>query len=287
MKILVTGSSGFICKALCEKLRQNKNFEVFGIDLLEGTNTSDLLSTNEKYDIIYHFAATNGTKLFYEKPTEVLVNNTLTSIDIYNYLSKNPKTKVVFSSTCEIFNGAIDEGIYKIPTDEEVPIFFKDINNPRWSYSLPKALGENLFSNIGNDYLNLRFFNIFGPDQKDHFIPEFIQRIKKDKKAIIYGNDTRSFCYIDDTIEILIRLLKLNVWNHTLNIGSDYEVSIEEVAKKIMKILGFKNELIIHDSPEGSVKRRKPDLTKLKRLLGEFKYTNFDKSLKDTVDSYV
>ena len=82
MKILVTGSSGFISKALCKKLRQNKNFEVFGIDLLEGTNTKDLLSTNLKYDIIYHFAATNGTKLFYEKPTEVLVNNT----NFYRYL---------------------------------------------------------------------------------------------------------------------------------------------------------------------------------------------------------
>ena len=135
-----------------------------------------------------------------------------------------------------------------------MPIFFKDINNPRWSYSLPKALGENLFSNIGDDYLNLRFFNIFGPNQKDHFVPEFIQRIKQEKKAIIYGNDTRSFCYIDDTIEILAKLLELNIWNHTLNIGSDYEVSIEEVAKKIMKILEFKNELIIHSSPEGSVK---------------------------------
>ena len=286
MKILITGSSGFISKALFKKLEQNKDHEVFGIDLIEGNDTSELLSTNIKYDIIYHFAATNGTKLFYEKPTEVLINNTLSSIDVCKYLSKYPKTKVVFSSTCEIFNGAVDEGIYKIPTDEDVPIFFKDINNPRWSYSLPKALGENLFSNMGNDYLILRFFNIFGPKQKDHFVPEFIQRIKKDKKAIIYGNDTRSFCYIDDTIRILDKLLKLNVWNHTLNIGSDYEVSIEEVAKKIMRILEFENELIVCPSPEGSVKRRQPDLTKLKRLLGEFQYTNFDKSLKETVDSY-
>lgn len=286
MKILITGSSGFISKALFKKLEQNKDHEVFGIDLIEGNDTSELLSTNIKYDIIYHFAATNGTKLFYEKPTEVLINNTLSSIDVCKYLLKNPKTKVVFSSTCEIFNGAVDEGIYKIPTDEDVPIFFKDINNPRWSYSLPKALGENLFSNLGNDFLILRFFNIFGPKQKDHFVPEFIQRIKKDKKAIIYGNDTRSFCYIDDTIRILDKLLKLNVWNHTLNIGSDYEVSIEEVAKKIMRILEFGNELIVYPSPEGSVKRRQPDLTKLKRLLGEFQYTNFDKSLKETVDSY-
>ena len=287
MKILITGSAGFIGRALYEKLNNNQNYQIEGCDILEEKNTSDLIKLDKNFDVIYHFAATNGTKLFYKNPTEVLINNTQTSLDVCRYLKKNPQTKVVFSSTCEIFNGAIDDNIYPIPTDENVPVYFKDINNPRWSYSIPKALGENLFHNITNDNLNIRFFNIFGPNQIDHFIPEFIDRITNDKKAIIYGNDTRSFCFIDDAIDILVNLLGLKIWNQTLNIGNDEELKIDLVAKKIMRILNFDKKLIIEPAPFGSAKRRQPDLRRLKNLIGDIKYTDFNISLKKTVLSYV
>lgn len=286
MKILITGSSGFIGGALYNQLTKNPKYELTGLDNINGEGTEILLHTDKKYDLIYHFAAINGTKLFYEKPTYVLIQNTKTTLDVYEYLKKNKNTKIVFSSTCELFNGAINDGIYKVPTDEKVPVYFNDINNPRWSYSLPKALGENLFANIENKHLNIRFFNIFGPKQKDHFIPEFIYRLKKKEKAEIFGNDTRSFCFIKDAVGIIEKLLLAEVWNETINIGNDEEFSIEEIAKKIMAILKIKEELIINPSPVGSATRRVPNLNKLEKLIGNFHYTNIDLALEETINSY-
>src|SRR6056300_1350777 len=142
-------------------------------------------------DILVHMAATNGTRLFYETPTEVAFNNTLPTFNLIEKY-KNTDTKFVFTSTCEIFNGAIDAGLYPIPTDEQVPVMFNDIRNPRWSYSIPKALGENLVANSGLEYLIIRYFNVYGPGQVDHFINEFVERCKQGL-YYIKGNDTRSF----------------------------------------------------------------------------------------------
>ena len=106
--------------------------------------TSDLMDSSvteiRDCDILIHLAAFNGTRHFYSKPKEVLLNNTLPTINLINRFEKS-NTKFVFASTCEIFNAAIDRSIYKIPTDENVPVMFDDVTNPRWSYSIPKALG--------------------------------------------------------------------------------------------------------------------------------------------------
>ena len=94
---------------------------------------------------------------------------------------------------------------------------FNDITNPRWSYSIPKALGENLIANCGLDWLVLRYFNVYGPKQKDHFISEFVERVKRGE-YYINGNDTRSFCYIDDVVFITHELVK-NAKNKIINVG--------------------------------------------------------------------
>ncbi|MGB0360365.1 MAG: 5-methyltetrahydropteroyltriglutamate--homocysteine S-methyltransferase, partial [Endozoicomonas sp.] len=84
----------------------------------------------------------------------------------------------------EIFNGAVDKGFYDVPTDEQVPIMFDDITNARWSYSIPKALGENLISNLSTHWLIIRYFNVYGPGQRDHFISEFVERAKQQHEKL-------------------------------------------------------------------------------------------------------
>ena len=278
MKIVLTGHKGFI-----EHIK--KDNEVFTYDLADGQDLKDksVVDQMPDCDVVVHMAATNGTRLFYETPTEVTMNNTLPTIHIVNRYKDTP-TKIVFTSTCEIFNGAIDKGLYAVPTDEDVPVMFDDISNPRWSYSIPKALGENLISNLSTHWLIMRYFNIYGPGQKDHFISEFVDRAKQGE-YYIKGNDTRSFCYIDDAV-VMTHDLVTNVNDRTVNVGKQEESSIEDVAKCIMDVMGIDPTLLeIRQGPIGSAKRRCPDTKQLRALTNFENYTSLRDGMKKTVES--
>ena len=272
MDYILTGNEGFIGKHLEKKLLKKHN--VISVDLKNGKDLNDLKIINQLPDCdkLFHLAATNGTKLFYEKPREILFNNTYPTLNLVKKYYKT-NTKFIFASTCEIFNGAIDNDYYEIPTDEDVPVVFYDILNPRWSYSLPKALGENLISNSMNNWLIIRYFNIYGPGQEDHFIQEFVERVKSGK-YYINGDDTRSFCYIEDAINLTIEADK-NFKNEIVNIGNDSEYKISYVAKLILKLMGIsESRLEVRDSPKGSVKRRCPNIKKIiNKTNYEFQYT--------------
>lgn len=284
MKVVLTGHKGFIGSHYYEYIKENNN--VFGYDLLSGQDlcNEEVVKEMPDCDVVVHMAATNGTKLFYEIPTLVSFNNTIPTFNlIKRYIKTN--TKFVFTSTCEIFNGAIDNDIYTVPTDENVPVYFDDITNPRWSYSVPKALGENLVSNSGLEWIVIRYFNIYGPGQKDHFISEFIERVKNNE-YYIKGDDTRSFCYIDDAVKLTHEIVK-TCSNEIVNIGREKENRISDVAKTIMDIMGVDpTKLEIMPGPKGSAKRRCPDTSKLNRLIkNNFKYTSLKSGLKKTVES--
>jgi nucleoside-diphosphate-sugar epimerase len=285
MKITVTGHKGFIGSHYYNYVKETS--EVFPYDQKDGNiknlRYSGVTSSMPDCDVVVHLAATNGTRLFYEQPTDVLINNTLPTINLIERY-RDTNTKFVFASTCEIFNGAIDEGYYPVPTDEQVPVVFNDITNPRWSYSIPKALGENLVANCGLEYLIIRYFNVYGPGQIDHFINEFVERCKAGE-YYIKGDDTRSFCYVDDAVKMTDMLVR-NHSNKTVNVGRQDEVKISVVAKLIMGIMGINpDKLEVRSGPIGSAKRRCPDTT-LVRTLTEFTdYTPLEKGLRKTVES--
>jgi nucleoside-diphosphate-sugar epimerase len=282
-KILLTGHKGFIAGHYYNRI--NSDYEIFTFDKDDGKDLKEVNVTSNApdCDVVVHMAATNGTRLFYEEPTEVAFNNTIPTFNLINRY-KNTNTKFVFTSTCEIFNGAIDRGLHPVPTDETVPIMFEDVINPRWSYSLPKALGENLVANSGLPWLVIRYFNIYGPGQKDHFISEFVERVRNGE-YYINGNDTRSFCYIDDAIEMTHRLIT----DHSgciVNVGRQEENAIADVAKIIMDIMEVDPaKLEILPGSKGSAKRRCPDTALVRQLTGFDTYTSLKDGLKITVES--
>jgi nucleoside-diphosphate-sugar epimerase len=283
MKILLTGHKGFIGSHYHNLIK--KNNEVFVVDKILGEDLCDKSITQNlpDVDVVIHMAATNGTKLFYEIPTEVSFNNTIPTFNLIERYNKT-NTKFVFTSTCEIFNGAIDDGLYPVPTDENVPVMFKDVINPRWSYSLPKALGENLVANSGLPWVVIRYFNIYGPGQKDHFISEFVERVANGE-YYLKGDDTRSFCYVQDAVNITDQLVS-HANNEIVNVGKQEEVTISDVAKIIMDIMGVDpNKLEILPSPLGSAKRRCPDTSKMLRLTNYQYMFSLKHGLKLTVDS--
>lgn len=285
-KCLITGSSGFIGSHLLEELTK-LDYEIYTADITNGQDLCDPNFTSDlpDVDIIFHLAAVNGTWKFYDKPWEVGKNNILPTLNLLERY-RTTSAKFIFASTCEIFNGAIDLGVGIVPTDEEIPVMFNDIRNPRWSYSIPKALGENLVANSGLEYLVLRFFNIYGPRQTDHFISEFYDRIVNESNPTIIGNDTRSFCYVKDAVQLTIEVSQ-KAKNEILNIGREDEIKIADVAQLIMEVSGFgTNSLNVQPSPIGSVSRRCPNMAKTMKYLNDFVYTELKDGLKLTLDSY-
>lgn len=288
MKIVLTGHKGFIGSHYLDYIKDRVEVEsVYGFDKDSG---EDLCNTRTAYespdcDVLVHMAATNGTKLFYEIPTEVATNNTLPTFNLVHRY-QNTNTKIVFTSTCEIFNTTVDRNLYSVPTDESVPIMFEDITNPRWSYSLPKALGENLVANCGAPWLIIRYFNIYGPRQRDHFISEFVERVKNGE-YYIKGNDTRSFCYIDDAVVMTHNLVQHHN-GYIVNVGHQEEIEISTVAKTIMNIMGVDpDRLEILPGLAGSAKRRCPDTSLVRMLTGFKDYTPLELGLKKTIESLI
>ncbi len=182
-------------------------------------------------------------------------------------------------------------GITKIPTLENTPVVIDDISNSRWSYAGSKALSEQLISTLNNEngfnkfnYCILRFNNIYGPFQRDHFIDEFTKRIMVGKFTL-KGNQTRSFLYIDDAIQHTISIsMNKEVKNEIVNIGSNKEISSLEVANEIMKLLNLKNKIKILKAPKGSVARRRPSIKKMKKYSSHVEKVKLKEGLKLTIE---
>ena len=162
-----------------------------------------------------------------------------------------------------------------------------DLKNPRWSYASSKGIGEQIVILSGLKYIVIRPHNIYGPGQKNHFIPEFIQRCKK-KKVILYGwKNTRSWLYIDDCCYAIYKLMECKkALNQIINVGNENEIKVLDVAKIILKELKIKKKIIKKNAPQGSAKRRMADISKLKKLINWRPTTTLEIGIKKTLQYY-
>lgn len=290
-RILLTGSEGFIGKHLKQYiLKSLPDVEIISVDKKNGHDlkNQDYVRSLPDVDFVVHLAAYNGTKNFYEYPLDVIDDNVLpTHYLIKRYLGKI--RKFIFTSTCEVYAGAVDFFEYPVPTDESVPLVISDVKNPRWSYAASKIINEaSLFALLkqhNQDILILRYHNIYGPGQTEHFISDYIDRALKNE-FILYGyKNTRSFMFIDDAVEITTELIFSDFKNAIINVGVDEEISVLRVAKIINRILKFNSKIELRESPTGSVNRRSPNLNLLNSVISKKKYISLEEGLKLTIDS--
>ncbi len=287
-KILVTGGAGFIGSGIAEKLAEQKqNFVVIVDNLLTGNQNKipyskhdnikfircdvnefvDLSTvfTSYSFDYVFHYAALVGVKRTLDNPVKVL--NDLNGIRNILNLSKNTGVKrVYYSSSSEGYGEPVE-----YPQNEETTPL-----NSRLPYAIVKNAGESFLKayqkEFGVEYTIFRFFNTYGPKmRKDFVISKFISASLNNEDLTIHGdgNQTRTFCYIDDNVEATMFAFYQNKFvNDVVNIGNDAEISILELAKTIIKLTRSKSK-IIHLAPleEGDMTRRKPDTTKMKLLL--------------------
>ncbi len=159
-------------------------------------------------DIVYHLAAINGTRLFYEIPYQVSRDNLLLTLNLLNWLEGQKVGSLLYSSSSEVYSGADKFDLLKIPTDEHAPVIFPQPTDVRYSYGTSKFMGEFLCLSFGDTFdvpvSVIRYHNIYGPRMGGkHVIPEFALRLQKGEApfCIYGGNETRAFCYVDDAVE--------------------------------------------------------------------------------------
>ena len=301
--ILVTGVAGNIESYLALSLL-NKKYNVIGIDNLSTGTKKKLPNKDYKnfkfifgdvnnkikisnifklYNIkfVFHFAAVVGVKRTQQFPLKVM--NDINGIKYLLDLSVKYKIKRFFySSSSEIYGEPV-----KLPLHEEnSPL------NSKIPYSVVKNISENyvkIFQEEFNlNYTIFRFFNTFGPNQSEDFvIPKFVKLALKNLPIPIYGDglQTRTFLYIDDNIETIINCFEKNLFvNEILNIGSNTEYKIINLAKKIIKLTNSTSKLkYLPALPRGDMRRRQPNNSKMKKALKR-KFFNLNLALQKYIN---
>ena len=223
-------------------------------------------------------------KMQIRKPFEIIDDNISTTIKLLQFYKNKHLKKFISAGSSEIYAGLQNQNKTSINHTEQQKIIFSDIKNPRWSYATSKFLSEIAVINSGIPYIIIRYFNVYGPKQKDHFIPEFVERVKRKKFKVFGGKNTRSFIFVKDAVDASIKLSTKKIKNEIFNLGSNKEIKIIDVAKLILNILNIKEKKIkILSAPHGSVLRRKPSIKKLEKVIGNFNKTSLKKGLKQTL----
>lgn len=302
MKILVAGGAGFIGTNLCLALL-NLGHEVTCVDnLISGSmDNVNLLSesthfhfygigiekfeTKDTYDVIFNLACIASPKLYSTFPLWTLdacFNGTCNLLNI----AKASRAKFIQASTSEIYGKPL------ITPQPENYYGYVNSMGPRSCYDEGKRVAETLCYEYKKfqDVRVVRIFNTYGPYMQKYdgrVIPTFIEQMRSNEPITINdGNQTRSFMYIDDLIEALLKVMECEPYSGAINLGNPEEHTIVELADTIAELLGIEHyQKVIKTLPQDDPKQRKPDITKAKKLLnwepkislreGLTKYINF------------
>jgi len=310
MKTLVTGAAGFLGSFLSEELLSHrydlvgidnffrgkkeylpdhKNFKFYEMDLIKEPERFYEIIKKEKPELLFHYAAINGTKYFYDIPYQVLNDNVTMTQNVLKACKNSSVKKIIYASSSETYGEPLE-----IPTPETHPILL-NIHTVRDSYASSKAVNDfyvKLFAKeYGLDFLILRIFNTYGPhmdtSEYGQVIPEFINKMFQSERFTIIGDgkQTRSFCYVSDHTR-LVRELAENVSNEIVNIGNDKEIQIVYLAEMIHRLENKTFNPTYLSPREYDHKRRCPDISKLKKLINDYPKIPLEEGLNETIKTF-
>ena len=303
---IVFGGAGFLGSHLIDKLLDNEE-NVFCIDNLSSGNLQNLkhLKNNKKFNFIkhdilnplvseipiekiWHLACPASPNIYQSDPLKTIRVNYEGTFNILN-LAKSFKSKMLFTSTSEVY------GITnKNPQKENMPITLSTYS-PRACYSEGKRIAETLINSFREtnklDIKIARIFNTYGPRLNLHdgrVIGNFIKQCLRENKLTIYGNgsQTRSFCYVNDLIEGLIKLMKTN-YIYPINLGNEEEITIIKLAKLIQSKIKREVKLEYLNLPLDDPKKRKPCLDNAKKYLKWNPKVTLSDGLNETINYFV
>ena len=317
MKYLVTGAAGFLGYYFVKQLANDAKNEIFAVDnysrgekdelfeqllakpnvhecAVDLTDKEQVQSLPDNIDIVIHMAALNGTQNFYERPFEVVRSCTLPTIHlIEKYGEQDGLKRFVYAGTSEAYALMVNKFDWSVPTAEDVPLGIEEVFNSRWSYAGSKMHGEIATFNgcqfYDKSFTILRYHNAYGPRMGDkHVVPDFLMRARDGRYELFGYEDTRSFIYAEDAVRASLALTHCDdAANQIVNVGSDQEITILDLGTTMMKLMGKDDEIELHPSPKGSVKRRSPDISKLKKMTGYEPVWSLEEGLAETIGYYV
>jgi len=304
MKILVTGGTGFIGSNLCKKLLEMGNYVICLDNNFTGSINNILdLKNNPNFefirhditlpiylevDQIYHLACPASPKAYQYNPIKTVKTNILGTLNALG-IAKRTKSRILLTSTSEVYG---DPEI-----SPQVEEYWGNVNpiGIRSCYDEGKRLAETLMMEYHRSH-NLeiriaRIFNTYGinmqPDD-GRVVSNFINQCLSEEDITIYGDgsQTRSFCYIDDMVNGLIKLMNNNISNGPINLGNPNEITIKDLALKIKEKTESNSKIIFKEIPSDDPKKRKPDITKAKNILKWDPEVDLELGLEKTIEYF-
>ena len=304
-RVLITGAAGFLGSHLCDRFIRDgyhvigmdnlitgrlKNIEhLFGLEHFEfyHHDVSKFIHVPGKLDYILHFASPASPIDYLKIPIQTLK---VGSLGVHNCLglAKAKGARVLIASTSEVYG---DPTVH--PQPEE---YWGNVNpvGPRGVYDEAKRFQEAItmaYHNFhGLETRIVRIFNTYGPRMRlndGRVLPAFIGQALRGEDLTVFGDgsQTRSFCYVDDLIEGIVRLLKSD-YAYPVNIGNPSEITISQFAEEIIQLTGTNQKVIYKDLPVDDPKQRQPNITKAKEILSWEPKVNRTEGLKITYDYF-
>jgi dTDP-glucose 4,6-dehydratase len=304
-RILITGAAGFLGSHLCDRFIR-EGYKVVGMDnLITGDlrNIEHLMSLAEfefyhhdvsKYvhvsgplDYILHFASPASPIDYLKIPIQTLKVGSLGTHNLLG-LAKDKKARMLIASTSEVYG---DPTVH--PQNED---YWGNVNpiGPRGVYDEAKRFQEAItmayHTYHGLETRIVRIFNTYGPRMRlndGRVLPAFIGQALRGEDLTIFGDgtQTRSFCYVDDLVEGIYRLL-FSDYAYPVNIGNPSEITIAQFAEEIIKLTGTNQKVIYKPLPQDDPKQRQPDITRARQLLNWEPKISREEGLKLTYDYF-
>jgi len=286
-RVLITGAAGFLGSHLCDRFIK-EGYHVIGMDNLLTGNIKNIehlfpLEDFEYYhhdvtkfvhvpgnlDYILHFASPASPIDYLKKPIQTLKVGSLGTHNLLG-LAKEKKARILVASTSEVYG---DPAVH--PQTEE---YWGNVNpvGPRGVYDEAKRFMESItmaYHNFhGVETRIIRIFNTYGPRMRlddGRALPAFMSQALTGQDLTLFGDgsQTRSFCYVDDLVDGIYRLL-LSDYHLPVNIGNPVEITLKQFAEEIIALTGTKQKIVYMPLPKDDPKQRKPDITKAQQLLG-------------------
>lgn len=315
MRVLIIGGLGFIGFHLCKRLISN-GFQVDIIDNLPSTQLplsdqkiledpnlkyikadvcllSENYNFNKDYEFIFHFAALLGVEMVSKNPYRVLKDNILMTFNVIEIARQQRKLKkIFFTSTSEVYAGTLRYYGMGFPTPENIPLTISPLESNRSSYMLSKIYGEGLLHFADIPYIILRPHNIYGPRMGNrHVIPQLLEKahalVNGESLEVYSPSHTRTFCYVQDAVNYMFRLMEVDAVNIALNLGVESpEISMKELSKKIISVVGKNLQVKEMPNAEGSPERRAPKTEALIRYTGYSPQVSLEQGLQETYSWY-
>jgi UDP-glucuronate decarboxylase len=303
VRVLVTGGAGFIGSHLCERLLRGgytvtcldnfssgsqRNIEALGGVRLLRADVLDPVDLD--VDWIFHLASMASPKRFEDNALDIALTNSIGTLNMLR-LAEKRGARILISSTSEVYG---DPQVHPQTEDYRGNVATM---GPRAPYDESKRFAETLayiYHRRGVDVRVARIFNTYGPRMSEYdgrVIPNFITQALSHEPLTVYGDgqQTRSFCYVDDMVDALLLLMdapKDTVSGTPINLGNPEEHTILEVARLVIQLTGSRSDVTFKPLPKDDPRRRRPDITRATKLLGWTPNTSLPEGLTRTIRYY-